>query len=110
MKLACSLLLLIVFTLSAQEFVPNYDESLVPEYDLPDPLVFDDGRPVTSSQDWSERRKEILALFEEHVYGAVPGKKRARSRRPEADPRPIEEIRIFRLNKEELWTFCILHP
>lgn len=51
----------------------NYDESLVPEYVLPDPLIGTDGAAVTSPGDWtSKRRPGILRLFEEHVYGRTP--------------------------------------
>ncbi|MEX2113838.1 MAG: acetylxylan esterase [Pirellulales bacterium] len=51
----------------------NYDESKVPRFVLPDPLVMNDGRPVTSAAMWrSERRPELLAMFEQHVYGRRP--------------------------------------
>lgn len=50
----------------------NYDEARVPSYTLPDPLVFRDGRPVTTGHAWRRRRPEILELFEEHVYGSMP--------------------------------------
>jgi len=54
---------------------PNYDESLVPEYTLPDPLVMEDGTPVTTPEQWQElRRPEILRLFQEHMYGRPPGR------------------------------------
>jgi hypothetical protein len=36
---------------------------------LPDPLVFEDGRRVTDSVEWRERRKELIDLFSAHVYG-----------------------------------------
>ena len=39
----------------------------------PDPLVFADGRRVATKEEWIERRKEILELFREHVYGRAPG-------------------------------------
>jgi hypothetical protein len=52
----------------------NYDESKVPAYTLPDPLVMADGREVTTAKMWRrKRRPEILNLFEEHVYGRSPG-------------------------------------
>lgn len=51
---------------------PNYDESKVGEYTLPDPLFFNDGTPVRTVADWSRRRAELLALFETHVYGRSP--------------------------------------
>ena len=58
----------------AQEFEPNYDESKVPDYELPDPLIFPDGEEVNSPSDWKKRRKQILRLFENHVYGKMPEK------------------------------------
>lgn len=48
----------------------NYDEEKVPEFELPDPLVTQDGTPVKDARTWeSKRRPEILELFREHVYG-----------------------------------------
>ena len=59
--------------LPAQEI--NYDESKVPAYTLPNPLVMENGVKVTTpAQWWNQRRPEILKLFEENVYGKVPGK------------------------------------
>ena len=51
----------------------NYDEDKVPKYSLPDPLVMSNGQKVDSAQMWqTKRRPELLALFQEHVYGAMP--------------------------------------
>ncbi|MCH2202944.1 MAG: acetylxylan esterase [Fuerstiella sp.] len=51
----------------------NYDESLVPRYELPDPLTTNDGLSVNSAEVWrSVRRQEILRLFEQHVFGRLP--------------------------------------
>ena len=58
--------------LSQGEDPPNYEESKVPKFDLPDPLVFENGTPVNSAAQWEERRAELLQLFNEHVYGSVP--------------------------------------
>ena len=51
----------------------NYDESKVPDYKLPDPLVFNSGKAVTSAKQWmSKRRGEVLELFRNEVYGRQP--------------------------------------
>ncbi|MDP3849300.1 MAG: acetylxylan esterase [Luteolibacter sp.] len=51
---------------------PIYDETQVPSYTLPDPLVFKNGSPVTTPAEWEKRREELLRLFESHVYGKTP--------------------------------------
>ncbi len=55
---------------SAEEF--NYDESQVPEFELPDVLYFDTGDEVATIEDWEIRRTELLTHFSEHVYGVTP--------------------------------------
>jgi hypothetical protein len=51
----------------------NYDESKVPSYTLPDPLVCFDGQAVTGPQTWREKRRpQILRAFETNVYGRTP--------------------------------------
>lgn len=50
----------------------NHDESKVVSYTLPDPLVFEDGKPAKTADDWQRRRAEILGLFETYVYGKTP--------------------------------------
>ncbi len=58
---------------SAQKFVPNYDESKIPQHSLPDPLVTEDGKPVTDAETWNSlRRPELLKLFQQQVYGRGP--------------------------------------
>jgi hypothetical protein len=55
------------------ELSTNYDEAQVPNYTLPELLHTEDGTAVTSAQMWREvRRPQVLALFEEHVYGHTP--------------------------------------
>ena len=62
------------FAMAQQKFVPNYDESKVSQYELPDPLVAMDGSAVATAQDWAARRAEILGFYREQVYGRVPEK------------------------------------
>ena len=52
------------------EFAGQYDESKVPSYILPDPLIMSDGGSVTDTTAWNEKRRpEILKMFEKNVYG-----------------------------------------
>lgn len=50
----------------------NYNESAIPAYTLPDPLVMFDGRPVKTAADWRTRRAEILETYKDDIYGRVP--------------------------------------
>ena len=51
----------------------NYDESKVPQFTLPDPLVMEDGTKVTDAQMWREKRRpEILKLFQTEMFGKSP--------------------------------------
>jgi hypothetical protein len=67
----------------------NCDETKVVSYKLPDPLVFQDGKPVKDAKDWQKRRAELVTLFEENEYG----------RRPKA---PKLNYEIFDLEKNAL--------
>jgi len=51
----------------------NADESKVPPYSLPELMVKLDGTEVRDVTTWQERRKEIIRLFEDNVYGRSPG-------------------------------------
>jgi len=68
----------------------NYDESKVGTYTLPDPLIFNDGKPVRNASDWQKRRRELLELFASNVYGH--------------SPKPPRDIRynVFDLDKNAL--------
>lgn len=46
------------------------DESQAASYSLPDPLVMNDGTPVTTADQWmQQRRPELLEMFRSEVYG-----------------------------------------
>ncbi|HEX8204276.1 MAG TPA: acetylxylan esterase, partial [Isosphaeraceae bacterium] len=67
--------LLLAARAGAQQPDINYDESQVPAYTLPDPLVAADGDRVTTPEAWRQRRRpELLHLFERYVYGKAPGR------------------------------------
>ena len=70
--LSVPVLFLACGVVSAQAPQANYDESKVGSYTLPNPLLFNDGKPVRTAKDWPRRRAEILELFAENVYGHSP--------------------------------------
>ena len=81
----------------------NTDESKVPPYHLPDPLLMRNGKKVTSRNEWeSVQRPYIYHLFEENVFGKYPQKKiSARYRLRETDPQAFQglatrkQVRIY---------------
>ncbi|HRN57634.1 MAG TPA: hypothetical protein PLL71_14345 [Agriterribacter sp.] len=74
------LLFLLIATLShsssfAQGPPANYNESAVPPYTLPDPLMSVKGKAITTVKEWERKqRPSILKLFTDNVYGKIPGK------------------------------------
>lgn len=51
----------------------NTDESKATVYtSLPDPLVFENGKPVTTAEQWNKRSVEIFESFNREIYGRVP--------------------------------------
>jgi hypothetical protein len=55
--------------------VSNYDESKVRPFTLPDPLTMRDGRRVTDAKMWrTQRRPEIIQMYERDVYGRIPAR------------------------------------
>jgi hypothetical protein len=59
---------------SQSPFYANYDEAKANPYpQLPDPLVMNDGRKVTTAAIWWElRRSEIVEDFDREIYGRAP--------------------------------------
>ena len=55
-------------------YAANYDESKANPYPtLPNPLVLNNGKNVTSAKMWwTERRPQIVELFNRDIYGFVP--------------------------------------
>lgn len=74
LMLFAALFVLAALALAAQNPPEGqYDESKVPPYTLPDPLVMQDGTPVTTAAQWRERRRpELLGIFAAEVYGRTP--------------------------------------
>jgi hypothetical protein len=68
------LLFLVQFVATAQDkpFVPNYDESKIPKYSLPDILPVPQGPVEGIAKQWAVRRAELLKVFTEQMYGSFP--------------------------------------
>jgi dienelactone hydrolase len=79
MRGAASIVAALACALSAQQpkLPPDYpkalyDESKIPKYTLPDPLVLQNGKRVKNTKAWiEERRPELLSLFAKNVYGGT---------------------------------------
>ncbi|MBO9620624.1 MAG: hypothetical protein J7539_16495 [Niabella sp.] len=73
-RIALAISVLSSFTGNAQLPSPNYDESKVGTYTLPALLTTNGGIPVRSGKEWKQtRRKEVLQLFKDNMYGQYPG-------------------------------------
>lgn len=67
-------LFIAVFQLASPQDKTNYDENMVPSYKLPELLVTLKGEKTSTAEEWTEKRRpEILSLFENNVYGRIPG-------------------------------------
>lgn len=51
----------------------NYEESKVPSFAVPDPLLTFSGHTINSVKKWEKvRRPELLRFFENDIYGKIP--------------------------------------
>lgn len=55
-------------------YAANYDDSKANPYpNLPDPLILNNGKKVTSAKMWwKQRRPQIVEYFDREIYGRVP--------------------------------------
>lgn len=88
------MLCIVVSAVFCLGFTAIYDEEQVPDYTLPDPLVLENGSPVTDAETWREqRRPELVALFQEHVYGRwLPDPPHLRFQVVEEDPKALDGL------------------
>ena len=73
--LLCALLVSLpnVIPFTAQSATEKMKDKATPPPSLPDPLITNSGRRITSARDWkSQRRDEIKDLFERLMYGVIP--------------------------------------
>jgi len=111
------ILLVVVFSIDteAQPAGANYDESKVPEYILPDPLIGLDGTTIKTASQWQkQRRGEILKLFESNVYGRSPEATKIRFKQTSGETKALggkatrREVTVFLTGKEDGPTMDLL--
>ncbi len=63
-----------IISMSSAQIEPNYVESKVPVFQVPNALTSFDGESINTTELWTQKRRpELLKFFEEEVYGKVPG-------------------------------------
>ncbi|MCC7377115.1 MAG: acetylxylan esterase [Verrucomicrobiales bacterium] len=96
----------------------NEDESKVPSYTLPDPLIRADGDRVTSAREWRKvRRPELLETFRDQVYGHSPGRPASmRFEVRKSEPAALggratrREVRIWLTDRrQDLWMDLLIY-
>jgi hypothetical protein len=82
----------------ASGHISNYDESRIPPYTLPDPLVLQNGKPVKDADTWfKQRRPEILELYESQIYGRVPkSAPKVTFEIAETDPNALNGLAVYK--------------
>lgn len=97
MKYCASATLLFLLSIAfnnagAQTAGINYDETKVPAYTLPEPLLLPNGERLASAAEWLQKqRPRLLQLFAENVYGNMPG-------RPDDQFFKVRSVDSFALN------------
>jgi hypothetical protein len=73
-KTTVFLIFIFAFQFSFSQFVANYDESKIPEFEVPDVLRTFKGKKIKTSKKWEKKRRpELIKFFTQNVYGEVPG-------------------------------------
>lgn len=85
-------------------------------YELPDPLVFNNGKRVKNERQWmNKRRGEILEIFAQEMYGHVPGRPEGVSYKTLSEERVYDGlgirkvVRIFLDPALEHWFDILIH-
>ena len=83
---------------------------------LPDPLVFNNGKRVRNARQWTNRRRqEVLDIFSEHMYGKVPAAPEGMHFKTISEETVYDglatrrTVRIFLDASEEHWFDMLMH-
>jgi (4-O-methyl)-D-glucuronate---lignin esterase len=72
--LVCAAFAMVMATSAPAQRNPDQGRQPVMPAHLPDPLVFANGTKVATPAEWPQRRKELLRIFTEQMYGRMPGR------------------------------------
>ena len=99
-----------------KDFSARYDDVEINPEDLPDPLVFNDGKKVRNARQWTrKRRAEIREIFAQEMYGHVPERPEGLHFRTLAQESVYDglgirkTVRIYLDNREEHWFDVMVH-
>lgn len=95
----------------------NFDEDKVPEYTLPDPLKMQDGTPVTTTEQWMEKRRpELLELFRNEIYGYSAPRQEGQHYKVLSEDRNVfgglatrREVALYYTDKEDLFMVMLMY-
>ena len=94
----------------------NYDESKVPQYELPDPLVFNEGKVVKNHRQWTKKRRaEIIEIFSQEMYGHIPARPEGMHYRTLSEETVYgglglrKVVRIYLDTSDEHWFDILIH-
>ena len=98
------------------DFTARYDDVEINIGDLPDPLMFSDGKRVKNARQWVRRRRgEILEIFAQEMYGHIPERPeglhfRTLAQEPVYDGLGIRKtVRIYLDSREDHWFDVMIH-
>lgn len=114
---AAAVLMLMPGRVSAQKVVINYDEDKIAPYELPDPLVFNNGKKVKNARQWTnKRRAEILEIFAQEMYGHIPAKPEGLHFKTISEDKNVfnglgtrKVVRIYLDAAEQHWFDALIH-
>ena len=99
-----------------KDLTARYDDIDIRPDELPDPLLFNNGRKVRSARQWEhKRRAEILEIFSQEMYGHIPAKPEGLHFKTIKEERVYDglgirkTVRIYLDEAEEHWFDVLVH-
>lgn len=98
------------------DFTAKYNDVEIRAEELPDPLIFNNGKKVKSARQWTQRRRsEILEIFAQEMYGHIPARPEGLHFRTVAEEQVYgglgvrKIVRIYLDGSEKHWFDTMIH-